>query len=1369
MSMRSTANIYKIFCQEKTVLFALSLVFVAVLMLSACSDKCEEKGGEDDQVESPVASPSLSNQKVTSFAEDSKGHIWIGTFRGLNKYDVHEYHQYFCTDDSLDLPDNQICDLMRDSRGRLWISTVNGLCLYTDRDNFRRIPQDYENKNGRQIIENADGRIFVNAIHQLAVYDPQSDSLKLAIRDFDPHHTFYNRCFISRDNRLWSVTRLGLKCYNSTTLAVEDSLQLPHLVNYSYLQQNGLLWLSGPDGLMIYDTFHHRMVATPPSISSHPILNKAQVTLIHPYGTAALIMVTEQDGLFLYNFKSGRVIHQSEQGFPFVAPKFKVSSIFTDSQQNIWIGSVDQGYSVVYNYKERFNTDNYLVQALDHKSVTSVAVDSHQNLWISTLMDGLYIYNVATHTVKSMPMGSYSHDIGRVFVDNADRVWLLLTSKNKALQCHYDGTSLIFDSEYDLFMPISITQDRRGTVWIGTCSYLTYALPQGETQMKEVAAFPRTGTFIPGLLSMSDEIWVMAFAKPIMSININDFSVNELKISDDEWKACIRRSVYIPTASFRDSRGDVWLGTVSNGLLHYSASTHKITTVAGTPCRDIAGIEEDAQGNIWVSTQYGLGKYDRTTNRFTNYFAPDGIGGNQFYDRSSCRLADGTLVFGGTHGLTLFNPIDVSTKRTVPLVFEDLKIHNTLERPSAKGAAIDKHLSDNPHVRLKHYQNGFSISFSALDYCEYDRAHYFYRMEGFDKYWIDAHNNREAYYANLPAGSYTFRVRAVNNDNSITETENSLRITIEPAPWNSWWAWIIYILIAAALVYFIYRVYCRIRAARQAVRQAEIEKQQEQRVNRMNMSFFANVSHEFRTPLTMIAGPVDSLCESQTIGDSDRQLLLIVKRSVRRMLRLVNQMMDFNKLENDTLKLRVRRSDVIQMLQSFIDIFAVNAHEKGITLTTYGIEDSFTAWIDADKLDKIVGNLLSNAMKFTPRGGRVDVSFDADADSMRIIVADTGSGIPADQTEKIFERYYQLNNQQTGTYNWGTGIGLYYARSLARLHHGSLSASNRKEGHGAVFTLILPLADEAYSSDERETIDAPQSQLFPLDKLNYDEKIDRIDSFDSVDSIDSLDINRPKSTSLDDNKSRPTLLVVDDDTEVVHYMKALFEPHYNVVCCFSADSAYETMNDNAPDLVVSDVVMPGMSGYDLCRKIKQSLQLCHIPVILLTAKATTENQVEGLDTGADAYVTKPFDPKYLLALVRSQLSNREKVRSILSQSTETADIAAEVLSPQDNAFMTKLYQLMESELSNPELDVARLTTMLGISRTKFYYKVKALTGESPSVFFKTYKLNRAAQLIAEGQHTVSEIAYMAGFSSPSHFSTSFKRQFGVAPSEYNPQ
>ena len=477
------------------------------------------------------------------------------------------------------------------------------------------------------------------------------------------------------------------------------------------------------------------------------------------------------------------------------------------------------------------------------------------------------------------------------------------------------------------------------------------------------------------------------------------------------------------------------------------------------------------------------------------------------------------------------------------------------------------------------------------------------------------------------------------------------------------------------------------------------------------------------------------------------------------MLRLVNQLLDFNKLENDTLKLKVRETDIIAHLNDLSDIFRVNAEEKGIVFNTYGLEESFTIWADDDKIDKMCFNLLSNAMKFTPHGGKVELIMDVvtredvladfslkdkDTDQrwLKIQVKDSGPGIPEDQLEKIFERYYQIDNQSSVKSNWGTGIGLYFARTLAEMHHGYLKARNRSESAGAAFTLILPVSESSYAETEKVRDEAIQP-IYNVRKIKYD-----------VPEV------------VEDAQNRKTVLVVDDDVDIVHYLRELFSTQYNVLCCFSVDEAYALIKESAPDVVISDVVMPGKTGYDLCRKIRENIQMSHIPVILLTAKAMVEDQVLGLDCGADAYVTKPFEPQYMMALISSQLRNREKVRSMLSQSTDTEEIEENALSPQDNAFMTELYQLMENELSNSELDVARMTEMLHISRTKFYYKVKGLTGENPSVFFKRYKLNRAAQLLSERKYNVSEIADMTGFSTLSHFSTSFKKQFGVSPSEY---
>lgn len=1357
----------------KTLLTFPFLLFLYILFTVTSCQQVESAQQPEMTISNPLVTNNISNQQVNAFAEDAQGHIWIGTFRGLNKYNVHEFHQYFCTDDSLDLPDNQIKDMLRDSKGRLWISTVNGVCRYTDKDNFKYIPSDMTNKNGIQLLEGTDGRIFLNYTSHLSVYNPTTEEMNCVIPQLDPQGTMIVKCFIDAEAQLWVVTPRTLRCYDYYSMQLKDSVAINKNSRYFYLHKDGKIWLTGSRTLLLFDTHTHQFTDLPPALAQHSVLREAEITYIHPYGNNSLLLNTSRHGMFCYNYANNTIAHQGDEDFPFEVPEFQISCMFTDSQNTLWIGSTDQGYTVCYHYKERFNNDNYIRSYFNNKSVVSASAEKNGILWITTLSDGVYRYDLNNKKVVPIDMEKIFPEsrqkavrVNQIFVDNDNNLWMTVTN-NKVLKCQYSNNDLHIINEYDIKYPMSITQDYNGSIWIGTASPYVYKIAPEEKVFREITAFDiNTGsnfTFIPGLLAMKDgNLLVAAFDKPMQLINTQTGAVKELLLNKEDYKACIKRSVIIPTALYEDMQGDIWIGTVSNGLLRYSPSNGKIQPMPGTACTDISGIEEDTQGNLWVSTLYGLSRYDRTTNRFTNYYEADGIGGNQFYDRASCRLSDGTLVFGGTHGLTLFNPIDVQIRRNIPLLFENLKVHNKLIHPGNE-ECINKHLSYNPDIKLNYNQNGFSISFVALDYSEHERVHYYYMLEGFDRYWIDANNNREAYYANLPAGCYTFKVRIMDNDRNIVEAENSITVTVEPAPWRTWWAYTLYLLLAAGVVFLFLRALYRIRLEKEQARRAEQEKEQEQRVNKMNMSFFANVSHEFRTPLTMISGPVTQLCESTEIDGNNKKLLHIVQQSVNRMLRLVNQLMDFNKLENDTLKLKVKRTDVVTELKRIMEIFNVNAQSKDISLITTGIEDSFLMWLDADKIDKITTNLLSNALKFTPRGGKIEVNFDvitgeearqafripqehAFAQYIKLEVADTGIGIPEEQTERIFERYYQLNNQSVGSYNWGTGIGLYYARSLAHLHHGWLKAGNRTDGQGAVFTLILPTSDEAYSPEERDNEQQEQGKAYPLQTETQ------------------TDASTHDEEEEDDNLKK--ILVVDDDTEVAHYLKVLLSPTYRVICRFNAEDAFKAVSEEAPDLVLSDVVMPGTDGYTLCRKIKEDLQLCHTPVILVTAKANMEDQVEGLNTGADAYVTKPFDPTYLQALIQSQLKNREKVRALLGRNTQTDAIADDVLSPQDNAFMTELYSLMENELSNPELDISHMTELLKISRTKFYYKVKGLTGENPSSFFKTYKLNRAAELIKEGKYSISEIADMTGFSTHSYFSKAFKKQFGIAPSEY---
>ena len=1291
--------------------------------------------------------------------EDSQGHIWISTFRGLNRFNVHEYHQHFCTGDEQSLPDNQVQCVFRDSKGRLWVSTVNGMALHTEQDDFIRVPMNTLSRNSVQILEDKNGRIFINTMVEIAMFDEEIHEFVTVLSSAEGQMPAAVQMFFSPLNNeilLASTTHIGR--YDSQSFEFIDAVTLNGMYSYFMMFEDGVVWMSSENGMALYSLQQNRFFEIPARIKNHKDFGKSNVTYVYQYTPDTVILCTEKNGMYIYDKVENVFKHQSEKGFPFEVPDMKITCMYTDSRDNLWIGSYDQGYRVIYNYEERFNNDSWLKSSLGNKSVVSVAADSKGCLWINTLKDGLYFYDPSSEYFNKVDFKP-SQDITSIFVDKGDKVWLAC---NKGVaRFSAKGSALRFEKEWPAFMPMAISQDRDGRIWVGTMGESVYCISPEDEQLRSMKTVSAHFTFTPYCLPLNDgSVLSASFDQGFSLIDGKQNHVRQLAVPQSMWDECIQRSVFVPSCMHQTSDGIIWVGTLANGLLKYDLRKNALSPVPGAPCLDITAIEEDANGNLWISTQYGLGKYDRATEEFTNWFADDGIGGNQFYDRASCQLSDGTLVFGGTHGLTVFDPRYVTETRDIPLYFEDLKIHNVLIRPG-KDEIITKSLTHNPEIRLEHSQNCFSISFAALEYAEYERVDYQYQLDGFDGHWIDASKSREAYYSNIPAGRYSFKVRVLNQDRTSVLAEKAIKVQVKPALWFSWWAILLDLLIACEAVHLVFKARRKITAEKMAKIQAQQEKEQEKKVNKMNLNFFANVSHEFRTPLTMISGPVNQLAESSDISPENKRLLDIVQRNIYRMLRLVNQQLDFNKLENDTLKLAVKQTDVIPQLANLTDIFKVTAEEKGIVFKAYGLEDSVKAWIDDDKLDKICFNLLSNAIKFTPYGGKIEFSLDVishdeattlfnltqrDTDSryLKIAVRDSGKGIPEDQLEKVFERYYQVGHQPGADFSLGTGIGLYFAKTLAEMHHGYLKAGNQPVGTGAIFTLILPISETTYSDVEKYNMGAPEMSI----------------------PVRTEVVKYTSTPSVASGENRKKVLVVDDDADVVHYLRELLIPYYEVLSRFDADSAYQVIKEEAIDIVISDVVMSGKNGYELCRLIKENIQISHIPVILLTAKATVGDQVQGLDSGADAYVTKPFEPQYLLALIQSQLRNREKIREMLSRATDVETLEEDALSPQDSAFMTELYQLMENELSNSELDVSRMTEMLHISRTKFYYKVKGLTGENPSVFFKRYKLNRAAQLIQERKYNISEIADLTGFSTLSHFSTSFKKQFGVSPSEY---
>lgn len=1317
-----------------------TILYLLLVLLFSCGNKYERNGSDENF----AISSTLSNKSIRALAEDSTGHIWIGTDRGLNRFDGYHYIQYFSTEDSTSLPDNKITDIFVDSKQRLWVATINGICKYTDKDDFQRINLPYDNKRCIQIFEDHRGRLFLNSAFGICIFNNSTACFDKFIDLGSNRDNIANACYFDKHDNLWIITNKEIREYSCTSNKQVFSISLKSSNRFNYhgslLVDGKFLWIANDNGLEIFNLETRKFQNLPRNISDSPLAGDGTITCIYPF-KGGLLFSSLARGIYYLN-PQDRLLPPLDESEPF---HFQTMCMFLDSKGNLWMGAREQGFKVIYKDYSQFNNNaqDYNFSKLNGQPVKSIAKDKKGNLWIVSKDDGIIFCNHYNKEVKEIKATAlHNTELNKIFAASDGSLWI--GTEQAVLKCQYDGQTLKIEKEYLTPTINDIAEDKNGDIWCVGLSDNVFVFPKGTIGFNTIKMFSYPFAMVTKITNLRDgTLLISAHNQGMKIINPDTKKITMITLDTLDYARCIKRAQYIPIDVLQDDSDNIYIGTVGNGLLKYTPLTGRLNPIDSLSCKDICAIEKDKSGNLWISTLNGLNKYDPSTKKIIQFYENDGIGGNQFIDRSSCTASDSLILFGGTHGITSFNPNKVISQRKVSVSFEYLKIHNEVITPANSKKCLSKGMLYNPAIRLKHNQNSFVIGFSAIDFGEYEKERYSYRMDGFDKYWVDANSSHEAYYANLPAGHYTFRVRATNIGNDKVIGENAINIVVKPALWNTWWAWLIYILTVILILSYIIIIRKRVKAEKAATEQAKKEKEQEQRESEIRMHFFANISHEFRTPLTMIAGPVDMLGESNAIKGNDKKLLNIVKYSINRMLRLVNQLMDVNKVEEDALQLSVRKMDIIEVIHKIVESVSFNASMKQIKIATNGLDGAFVMWLDADKLDKIMNNLLSNALKFTPDGGEIDITFTTKDGNAIISVADTGSGLPEDKKEKIFERFYQLKNQTEKTYGMGTGIGLYYSRKLAQLHHGSLIASNRKDTQGAVFVLTLPTADEVYANDPKLTEEG-QENLYPVTGVDM--------------PLESNDSSR--------QNNKPIILVIDDDVDAVNYLQTLLSPYYNVVYRFNADSALKILEKLEPKVILSDVTMPGMNGYEFCDKIKKDPQLCHIPVILVTARTTVDNQVEGLETGADAYVTKPFAPKLLIAVIRSQIANREKIRSLLNTSTETTESVEKALAPSDASFMDKMYKVMEENITDSDIDVNKIAGQMGMSRSKFYYKLKGLTDTTPATFFRTYKLNKAAKLIKDGQYNISEITFMTGFSSLSYFSTCFKKQFGVSPSEY---
>ena len=1309
----------------------------------------------------------LSSQQVKAFAESPEGYIMIGTEYGLNRFNGQNYTQYFSTTDSCSLPNNNIVEVRYLTHHPDWcmVTTFVGSCIvFPDGTASMLCPGGY-----RPPVELSDSLILGYYDNQLSLY-----ALQMPSRQYRPIRSIcldgvVGQVIRQSDTSFWVNSGRDFKLYDVQFNYKGKSSVDADVSNVFTLDMLRTLLITDA-GFSIMNTADGTIGSDPTcDFLNAQIPNPREALRVFLSGNVLAVKLREEAGLRLIDLEELTVSHATFD--PIGATE--IGAFLCDSHRNLWCGSRSSGYQTHFAGRTAFVDDGELCHHFAGKDIT--AIDRHPDgrLWVCTGRSDIALCDLGGK-VTEMDMSQVGANYIMHIASRANGN-LLISGIGHIYECRATDAGrlqLLHDLSTDNSI-YAIDEDSQGRIWIGT---------QSGCHIIDLEA--NASTILDNNLRQVNNIEELHDGR-ILAGSYN----SGISIFDPDTFAethfdlpCEKEGMISCRDVAEDNEGGIWIATIGMGVFRLDLNTGEVRNFrAQNMCTDVSCIEVDrSTGNIWIGTLDGLSCLDPTTGRFQTYHANDGVQSNEFYERCATRCDDHTLVFGGKQGITIFDPSEIRPQVSRTLLVSNIEVNGSLLPPNIRqgGYLLDRN-EGAVALTLPHDFHNLNIHLSTLDFDNSTGSAIFYRMEGVDEERIFTAKPVVSYHS-LDPGCYTFEAWALDQ-NGQTVCHIAMPIVISQPWWMAWWLrWLVYPLFAALAIAYTSLLTSNYLRNRRRIKQSLREKAVIQRMSDANMRFFTNMAHEFRTPLTLISGAL-GLIDDHRLPEGERHAHHIISSNTGRMLRLVNQLLDFKKLEADMLKLNVQPYRVTNLIESIVEMFQNGFEEKQIELAVDIRSTNDLVWIDPDKYEKVLFNLLSNALKYTPTRGKVTLTVkpiesqdaarlaplpDIPTDGRWLLtqVSDTGIGIPDQLMPYIFERYYQT--PEGATHQNGSGIGLFFCRGLVELHHGAIRAIHNPDADcGTSFYFLLPIEKAAYKPDELSQAIAFEQAPKPKE------------------SVSVVTIDTPSPLPTDDH--RPTVLVVDDDTEVLRFLRLILQPSYQVVTQSSAIEAIAWLSEATPDLIVSDVMMVGMDGYELCSRLKKDVTYCHLPIVLLTAKVSIEERIHGLNVGADAYVTKPFDPDYLKALIGSLLDNRVRLRHLLTSSTSVRDVRVEPLQEegvevnpeikdvaetaileQDSVFMTRLYAFMEEHISDAELDLPQLLDVVAMSRSKLYYKMQSLVGQSPNAFFRTYRLNRAAEMIREGKEKIAYIGQLTGFSSSSHFAASFKKQFGVLPSEY---
>ncbi|MFT6186235.1 MAG: signal transduction histidine kinase/ligand-binding sensor domain-containing protein [Cryomorphaceae bacterium] len=1281
---------------------------------------------------------------VNDLLADKTGDIWVGTNgRGVFKFDYKtndlkriETKGPNCTMEAI-----WINTLFEDEEHRVWIGTTTGLYTYDPIDScfnhYSHDPKDVSSlssNNVRSIGADADGQIWVGT------WDKGLNLLNEKTKHFTRFH---------KDN-VEGLSRNTIRCFE--------------------LLPSGRFMVGTDEGVREIKRIQGEYQFTNP-ISEIQIFEKSlrdlRILSMEGDKEGSLWLGTENNGLFLLNLQDSQVsqfVNDANDETSLCSNS--IWSLFMDDEGILWLGTFHKGLCKLDPHEKKFPPpfrSNSNLHTLNSNFISSFAEDDAGGTWIGTEGGGLNYLDpesdLITHYTNDPtdPSSLSNNYVIDVLVDSKGRLWsgnwnggLNLLRKGSANFEHFTfhSDSSNGPANNDI---IALCEDQKGRIWLSCFGMGLDCLDPESLSFTHYSSMEKEDHYIPTKLARSiledsqGRIWLGSDSDGLICFSLDE----EGKITElDSYETTNSNipSNFI-TDLIEDDRGRLWVGTEGAGLAEWSAEEglkRLISANDGLAGNFIYAMEW-VDSTLWISTNNGLSSFQPESGNIINFGIADGLQSARFNLSASLHTNKGMLFFGGISGFNRFDPTSIKSNPNKPAVY--ISGFNLIEKD--EGPLLLRNGESNillqTKLKLEHNENDFKFEASALNFSESQKNQYAFRLTNYDQSWRFTSNPREIYYTNVPAGSYTFEVKASNNDGLWSPDVASIDVIISPPWYLTNWAYFLYSMLVITFLVWARRSIIKNEQLKSELILEHLQLDQIRKLSQVRLKFFTDISHEFRTPLTLIISPLQSIMKEPLNEKIKEQLELMLKNS-KRLINMINQIMDLSKIESGILQLSVQEHDLVEFVKGVGLSFSGYADRSYVDLKMDLPEKPIDAYFDRLKMEQVIINLLSNAIKFTPRFGKVTLSVQVKKDNFHITIKDSGKGIPEKDQQFIFERFYQV---QEGDQRGGTGIGLALAKEIVELHQGQIFVTS-KDDKGSKFEVVL-LAGSSHF--EKKSLQATRHPAVPL-SASFDEALLK----DSAKNVVPMDVA---------NSDKPLILIAEDHDEIRNYLSDLLKENYQLLECTNGIEAFENARESIPDLIVSDVIMPGMDGYTLIEKLKEDQRTSHIPVIILTSKATPESESKSLELGATQHVTKPFDPSLLMMRIQNTLrSMRTYKQHLLHEVTLDAEPKIVRSKSLEARFIEQALEIIDANMSNTDFQVKDLSDALNMSKAQLYRKMKGVTGTSTNEFIRTYRLKKAAQILRLGSLSISETTYQVGFTDLQYFRKCFVKQYGVTPSEY---